>query len=201
MHKLLILFFCIFSTIQNPNPGSVSISNVEQKQHSLRCCETMKSILAKLKQLDEVNDLIDKILEKGPLSIEMNRHLSKEFEGYWSSSNRTIYITKNHNDGSLMTTLLFEMHNAVNDSELDRLDQLAAQRKLNRKQYIEAVERWEYENAKATTKILNKGIRMGLFPRDCYWPISEDFENHFRCQKSAGHSAHIGKMYDILRYG
>ncbi|NGX27430.1 MAG: hypothetical protein K940chlam6_01366 [Chlamydiae bacterium] len=198
--KAIIIIFCIFS---NLSLSSISYGKqIEQSTQELYCAPELRQVFSLLREMPDVNNLIDKILEGGPLYIEMNQHLSKKFEGYWSASDRTIYITKSRSPAALLTTILFEMHNAANDTQLQHIDSLAYQGKTNRKQYVRAVEYWEYKNAKATTAILNRGIECGIFPENSYWYISDDFEEHFRIQKSAGHSSHIGEMYDdVIRYG
>lgn len=198
MKKILILFFCVFSQIAISTTPLLSAQ--KQQQAQVYCCKELEPLFLNLKQLPEVNELLDKILERGRLKIQFNKNLSKKFDGYWSPVDRTIYITKSRSPSRMMTTILFEMHNAVEDAELQELDYLAMHRKLTKKKYIQAVERWEYNHAKATASIINKGIRLGLFSRDCYWPVSETFEEHLAIQKSCGHSAHIGKMYDSISH-
>lgn len=191
LSKLLIIFFFLFA-----NTHSVATS---ANQHiECYCAPQLQEAFSLLQQMPEVNALIDKIEKDGPFSIEMNRGMSKKFEGYWSPDYRTVCVTPNHSLAGNITTILFEMHNAANQSTLDYYDNLAYNREISRKDYIRAIEHWEYENALATAKILNKGIEMGLFPRECYWPVHDNFEEHFELQKSAGHSAYVGKMYDSL---
>jgi hypothetical protein len=176
-----------------------SISELSAKyHHAFVAASELDSAYATLKQLPEVEALIERIEQDGPFYIEYNRYDSKKFQGYWSMEDRTIYITRGQSLAHTLTTLLFEMHNAVNTQTLDNYDRLAYNRQITRSEYIRAVELWEYENAKQTVAILNKGIEMGIFPKECHWPLHDNFEEHFNLQKSAGHSAYIGKMYDSI---
>lgn len=197
MKKILILFFCVFSQISISTIPLLAEQKQQQQAH-VHCCKELEPLFLDLKQIPEVNELLEKILERGRLKIQFNKSLSKKFDGYWSPVDRTIYITKSRSAARMMTTILFEMHNAVDDAELEELDYLAMHRKLTKKKYIEAVERWEYKHARATASIINKGIHLGLLSRECYWPVSDTFEEHLAIQKSCGHSAHIGKMYDSI---
>lgn len=150
-----------------------------------------------LEQLPETNDLIAKILEEGPLYIEYNQHLSKRFDGYWSPHKRTIYITPSANHP--LSTLLFEMHNALKSNEFCKLDHLAHTGVISRKDYIEHQEYLEYQNALETFALLEEGVERGFFLPDSGWYPSETFEKHFRIQKKTGHSAWIGKAYDQVK--
>lgn len=186
MKRLFLIVILFFSTTW------ASVAQVD-------CSPKLEKVYELVLEVPEVESLVDRILKKGPLQIEMNRHLSKQFEGYWDGDNRTIYITKTDSTAGKINTLIFEMHNAAYDDELERLDTLAKHGQISRPDYIRSVEFWEYQNAKKCAQILDKGIAMGLFPKECHWALSDTFEEHFRIQKKAGHSAHIGKMYDQLR--
>lgn len=186
MKRLFLIGILFFSTTW------AAVSQVE-------CSPKLEKVYELVLEVPEVESLVDQILKKGPLQIEMNRHLSKQFEGYWDGQDRTIYITKTDSTAGKISTLIFEMHNAAYDDELERLDSLAKLGQISRSEYIRSVEFWEYQNAKRCAEILDKGIAMGLFPRESHWPISSNFEDHFQIQKKAGHSAHIGKMYDQLQ--
>ncbi len=186
MKRLFLIVILFFSTTW------AAVSQVE-------CSPTLKGIYEIVLEVPEVESLVDRILQKGPLQIEMHSHLSNKFEGYWDGENRTIYITKTDSKAAKISTLIFEMHNAAYDDELEKLDSLAKRGEISRPDYIRSVEYWEYQNAKKCAAILDKGIALGLFPKESHWKLSDTFEEHFRIQKKAGHSRHIGRMYDQLQ--
>ncbi|MDN3505771.1 MAG: hypothetical protein P0S96_00900 [Simkaniaceae bacterium] len=191
INKILIIFFFLFAGTQS----NVVIGNQYTERY---CAPQLQEAFALIQQMPEAQEVLDKIQKQGGISIELNHHISKKFEGYWSPEDRTIYITPGQSKAGCIVTILFEMHNAVHYETLDYYDTLAYNQQISKKEYVRSVEYWEYQNAIATTAILNKGIEMGLFPRECYWPLHDNFEEHFQLQKSTGHSAHIGQMYDSL---
>jgi len=191
LSKLLVILLFSFANLQSEKTSANS--TIEYY-----CAPELEDAFSLLRKMPQVNTLIDKIQEDGPIHIELNHHISKKFEGYWSPDDRTIYITPNHSKASNITTILFEMHNALNVQTLDYYDSLAYNQQISRNKYIRAVEYWEYTNAKATADILNEGIKMGTLPQECHWHVFNNFEDHFDLQKSTGHSAFIGKMYDHL---
>ncbi|NGX59302.1 MAG: hypothetical protein KR126chlam3_00450 [Chlamydiae bacterium] len=195
INRIFIILFFAFSSLYF---STVFPKNRVEHVSKTYCCPKLMEAFSLIRDMPQVNDLLSKILEDGPLYIRSNHHFTKKFEGYWSGNDRTIYVTKIHSKAVQINTILFEMHNAINDSELEHLDCLAYYGKINRADYIRAVEYWEYKNAKATAAILNEGIEAAIFPEECYWYLSDDFEEHFHYQQSAGHSAYIGKMYDSV---
>lgn len=170
-----------------------------QHEHSVHCAPELQNTLTTLQQLPEINDLIDQVLEEGCLYIETNCHQSKQFGGYWSSNVRTIWVTSSPQDKQL-STLLFEMHNALRDSDFKHLEELASSKELNRESFIEQMEYLEYQNALDTSELLDSGIEEGIFPPSYGWYPADTFEEHFRIQKSYGHSDWIGKIYDQVSY-
>lgn len=188
LYKLFLIFFIVIC--------SVGYS----KEYQMRCASELSTVLDKVESLPEGKELIFKVLEQGPLSIKVNNIYPDQFEGYWGGHNRTIYITKKRDssDCSLVTTLLFELHNAVRTAAIKEVQCLVSNNQMNRTEFIQAIEYIEYENALSTTKLLNLGVKDGIFPRYCHWNIAGTFEEHYRIQREAGHSEWIGKMYDDL---
>ena len=184
MFKKALIIFILFSSIAYSQEMHVS--------------PKLKSAVERIQQLPEAQELIDRVLEEGDLHIVINRSFSNKFEGYWDSYNRKIHITDGASNSALYSTILFELHNALRESDFENVDNMARWGKLNKKGYIEAMEYIEYENAKSTSDILSKGIKQGLYPANSYWGVSDTFEEHLRIQKRAGHSAVFAKMYEQL---
>jgi hypothetical protein len=170
--------------------------------HELRCEPELQDVLDKVQCLPEGAEVVQKVLDQGPLSIELNRHLSYQFDGYWDSYNRAIYISKTEesSDCFLVTALLFELHNALHTTDIEHMYSLASKRAIGREQFIEEFEYLEYKNALATSQLLDKGACNGCFPCDCNWDMAPDFATHFEVQLRKGHSASIGAIYDQLAF-
>lgn len=195
----IILSLLAFSSNINSKDSLKKISENPVK-YQLYCSSKVEEILKTIQKLPNANNVIQKVLSEGSLSIKINHCLSTKFDGYWSDSNRTIYLTKSKSTskGNLINTLLFELHNASRNSDFEEFDQLAYHRKITKKKYIEAVEYIEYQNALATSALIEEGIALKIFPQDARWNLAEDFSYHFSIQKRTGHSAWIGEMYDSL---
>ena len=62
--------------------------------HELRCEPKLQPILDKVQCFPEGAEVVRQVLEQGPLSIELNRHLSYQFDAYWDAYDRAIYVSK-----------------------------------------------------------------------------------------------------------
>jgi hypothetical protein len=155
-----------------------------------------------LYRLDESRQLLEKVESEGQLTIKSSHFGANQSNAAWVPSERAIYLNfgKRRTVGSIIASIVFELHNALSDQQFDYYDELAKQGKISRDQYIAAIEHVEYLNACNASKILEKGIRMGVFPYDAEWPVPSNFQQHFHIQQMAGHSAIIGQMYDSLMY-
>ncbi len=151
-----------------------------------------------MRSLSKADELVTCVLQDGPISIEVNRTFSAQFEGYWDSDYRTIHVSKEQHssNGALLCTILFELHNASRNSDFNELYQRAATGQIDKRSYVRQMEYLEYQNARATSLLLNEGIEQGLFPESAYWPIADDFEEHLSYQKASGHSDWLGGSYD-----
>jgi len=198
MKKYLIYILLILSPLTHSLAYSSSPATETQVvTHRLWCCPELRNILTQIRSLPEGNALVNKILEEGPLTIKLNKNLSKEFNGYWDGDKRTVFITysKSTSIDVLFPTLLFELHNASRNQDFGKLDYLAHQRQMSKQEYVRSVEYIEFENVQAVTQLLQKGKAQGLYPQSIEWNFSNDFEKHFYVQQKTGHSAWIAKGY------
>jgi hypothetical protein len=157
-----------------------------------------------LYQLEETKQLLDRVEACGMITIK-SAHLGSNFSNAaWFPDERTICVnfSNKRSPGSVMRSLVFELHNALNQNYFDHLDQLAMQGRISKEKYIESVEQMEYTHAQKSRDILEKGVKKGLFPYDApdrY--VAPSFAEHYRVQREAGHSKLIGNLYDSLRGG
>jgi len=198
LKKIFILFFFIFSTTITTFSYAKKPSAYFAQNH-ITCAKQLQDVLAIIEELPEGKDLIQRVLKDGSISIKPNQKYSKKFDGYWEGSRRTIHLTASDRN-TLIGTLIFEMHNAIRDKDFEELDKKAYRGKISKKDYVEAIEYIEYENALSTKNILKKGIAKDIFPSSSYWNIPNNFSEHFAIQKSAGHSARIAKDFDRLAW-
>jgi hypothetical protein len=169
--------------------------------HSIYCAPQLQPILKTIQKLPEAKELIENILKEGPIQIQSSQaQLSEQFGAFWDGENRIIYVNASPrtSTGSLIGSILFELHNARINSKISYYDELAAKGKIDRKAYVKAIEHLEYQNSLKASSIAQKGIEKGLFPKEARLITYRDFNEHFRMQQIGGHSAWIAKNFDSL---
>lgn len=162
------------------------------------CARELQPILEKVQALPEAAEVIDQVLERGPISIELNHDYPDDFFGYWRSDQRTIYISKTSSECIQITALIMELHNALRNADIEQMHALAYNRSIDREQFIEQFEYLEYENACETRRLVELGAHQGLFPCNCRFNIADNFGDHLDIQYKEGHSDWIGQIYDEL---
>lgn len=159
----------------------------------IKCDSELHSTLTTIQKLRCAQELIHQVLKDGPLTIKTD--LDFPFEAYWDASTRTVAVARTENK---IHSLLFELHNASTQKQFEYYNSLVIQNKISKDEYIREIEYLEYQNTYKTAAIIDEGIRVGLFPPNTHANYSSDFEDHLCDQKSTGHSAWIGEIYDEL---
>ena len=167
-------------------------------EENIVCVKELQHILATIQKVPQARTLISNVLKEGPIRITINTHLPKEFGAYWEGNQRIIVVNYNNPESELIDSIIFELHNALANTQLNHFDYLASSGQMTRNQYIESIERLEYSNAHLSKKIMERGVQMGVFPKNARLQLCATFEEHFRIQKKYGHSEWIGKNYDDL---
>jgi len=197
MLKILVVCFSLIAILQNP----LVLAAGNQTQQMVKCAPQLQSCFKTIQKLPEVKRLIEDIQKEGSIGIAINNHpLSQQFGAFWDPDRRMIFVSPStHNsEGQTIGSILFELQNAFVSSKINHLDSLASQGKIDKEKYVEAMERLEYHNSKNASKLAEKGIKLGIFPAAARLHTYRDFEEHYRIQKMAGHSAWIAKNYDSL---
>jgi hypothetical protein len=194
MLKILISFFLSIAFVLTQKIQAAEFSPIP-------CAPQLQRCLSKMQKLEEIQELIAAIQKEGPICLFLSNHeLSQQFGAFWDPDRRTIFVNlaAHGSEGEMIGSILFELHNASINSKLNRLDNLASTRKINKAAYVQGVERLEYQNSVNASKIAQKGIQLGLFPPSAFLHTYNTFEEHFRIQQEAGHSAWIARTYDSL---
>jgi hypothetical protein len=167
---------------------------------ALECVPELRPVLSKIQQIPEARALIGKIEAEGSIQIKYSTHaMPEQFGACWDYENRIIYLSRKEKDeGNLIGSVIFELHNASVNAQLNRLDRLAEEGKISRNDYIRSVEHLEYLNSKNASSIADKGIKAGLFPGSARLNTYDSFEEHYRVQQKYGHSEWIGKNFDQI---
>jgi hypothetical protein len=173
----------------------------QQQPLSINCAPRLQKGLQALYKLPEVRQLIAKIYEDGPISIDVrNTSLSNGFGAFWDQDNRIICvgITPNSTESDIISSILFELHNAAVSNEINHYDELATRRQISKDDYVESIEYLEYSNSLKASKIAAKGIEQGILPRGSRLHTYRNFDEHYYYQRTSGHSSWIANTYDQL---
>ncbi len=182
--------------------GGISASEHRHK-HTITCAREYTEALSRLRQIDEIQTLIDKVLSEGSIHIISNSSEAEEFQGMWNGAERNIAINPVYcrTLGEQINTILMELNNASTNRELMKLCDMAAYGQLSKDQYVEQIERMEHKNGLNTCRLLEKGHRKGIFPHDYCWKVYENFDDYYMLQQVLDHSLWIANNYNRLNPG
>ncbi len=169
-----------------------------QDYQGLKVAPALVPLVNKILLLPEMKKNMEYVLSEGPITIRCESKGTSGFNAMWNGTDREIIVNNSphRTEGKMICSILFELHNAKTDRTFMSLINSACRGTLSKAQYVEGVERMEYQNALEASTLLNKGIRQGIFSYDSYWPIARTFNEHFSIQKRMGHSDFIAQSYD-----
>lgn len=146
---------------------------------------------------------IESLEKEGAITLKWLPLGSDHFNAFWMGSERLVAINSSRkwHEGEKLYSILFELHNASAEKEFLHLDALAYKKSITQSQYVEAIERIEYQNGTKTGELLKKGVISGYFSKNSRFPQYPDFEEHFKLQMKCGHSDHIAQRYNELVSG
>jgi hypothetical protein len=182
MNKYFTIILCAFSFTYS----SLVASKYQNSTNGIECAHQLQKWLNAIQKIPGANDLLAGIRSEGPIRIRINNtDLSHQFGAYWDPDERTICVAVSQGvtDGSIIGSILFELHNAQVNSKLDQLSRLAIRGEISKDQYIESMERLEYINSINASKMAKTGIEMGVLPADAHLPTYSNFKEHFKMQK------------------
>lgn len=185
--KIILLFLLVLSGTVFGYPISSS--------------DSINQALWRIYHLPEGQALIEQVEKEGSIYVYYAPFKGNS-SALWNGHERSIVINSNkqRSFGELVRSIFFELHNAAEESSFNLLDSYAKQGQFLKDEYVEAVERLEHQNAVRTASILEKGVRLGLFPVDAKLPVLPNFNQHFKIQKQCGHSSQIAAAYDCLTH-
>lgn len=153
-----------------------------------------------LEKLPEAKALIAEVEKQGPVRVVYMDMPGQELEGFWNASARQIEVNRSlkKTTGSLVCTVLFELHNAKTSQRLIQITDMARNNQISKDEFVSSVERMEHQNALNASNLLEKGIKMGVYPADARWPIYYQFDTHYKLQQVLQHSKWLANHYDKL---
>lgn len=161
---------------------------------------TMRPQVEMLMHFDGTRSFLNSFDQEPPITLQWISLGKESSNAFWSVEKRMIALnaSKEWEEGEMIYSILFELHNAKASEALISLDKQAANQQITKSQYVESVERVEYQNVLETARLLEEGVDLGYFPKETYIPAYPDFPEHFRLQVEYGHSAFIAAKYDAL---
>lgn len=173
---------------------------VQQQGPFIGVPATMQREVGMLMHFDATRSFLNSFGNEKPISLQWLSLGKESSNAFWSMEKRLIALnaSREWDEGEVIYSILFELHNAKASQQLMELDKQAAKKQISKSQYVESVERVEYQNVLKTSQLLEEGVRLGYFPKQTYIPDYPSFPEHFRLQIEHGHSAFIGEKYDAL---
>lgn len=160
----------------------------------------LKRAATKIENFSLSKQLLNEVEIEGPIKLEFQPLGKGPFHACWIGELRTILLNASNEwtEGQIISSILFELHNAKKDRKFENLNLLALKNKISKQHYVESIERFEFDNSLLTKKIIDSGIQYGFFPKDAHLPVYKNFEEHYYWQVKLGHSALMAKQYDEL---
>ncbi len=154
--------------------------------------------LQTIRQVPECRALLKQVEKDGGFNIKAVPRTP--FEAQWNPDARTIEVNleKHTSQGHIITSVLFELHNALSDKRLQHLYSLASSRSISKELFVRKMEQMEWKNWESASVILEAGRRKGLFPKEAVLPSFKTFLNYFTIQQQTGHSQYHAQSYDLL---
>jgi hypothetical protein len=201
--KIAINILLIFSIFHLPLISALNDWQINAPI-PVKCALPLQKYINKIQKIPEAKALIEFIQQQGRIQIvNRNETLSNQFGAFWDPDQRVICIaiSPRMTEGTIIGTILFELHNASISYQFNHLDRLATEGKIDKASYVKSMEYLEYINSLNAAKIAEKGIQMNIFPSDARLPTYRNFEEHFEMQKRSGHSAYFARNFDNLCKG
>lgn len=172
--------------------------------HSLdsgRCDPEIKPALEKALQLKETQQVWEQINQEGPIRVKALRSGKDQFKAFWEGEQRIICVNLSLRPsiGEQISSLLFEMHNALRDKKALALYNRAAKGKISKETFAKEMELVEYYNSLDACALLDKGVRSGLYPSECFLKRFSSFEDFLATQKAHGHYDHYLRTWHEIQ--
>lgn len=166
--------------------------------HSLKAPTALKDPVSALLNFPESERFINSVEKQGPIKIVYAPFPEKNLTALWEADTRTIYINKAlpYSKGRILSSILFEMHNAASTQELERLYNLAFAGQITKEEFVRQIEMMEHRNGIMAKNLLLRGIYQGYFPENCQLHYFDSFEDYYAIQQVFGHSQWIADRFD-----
>jgi hypothetical protein len=144
--------------------------------------------------------LIRAVEKDGEIYIAYESFGDQDVNALWDADNRIICINNKNdaNAGCIISSILFELHNAASTNELKAHFDQAGSGRYSKEQFVEAIERMEHRNALAAQNLIDQGVLKGYFPQSSRIFHFDNFDDYYALQQLFGHSQWIAERYDHI---
>lgn len=158
----------------------------------------LKPMVQMAMRIPQVRQLLAKVQQEGPVRVEICKNRHDGFQGYWDGATRSIVLDGNmgSSPGEMISTLIFELHNAESNHRFEQLNEQAAHGQIDKETFVKETERIEHNNVLRCSILVNRGIKQGVLPQSARMPAIRNFEAHYKVQQLTGHSQFLARCYD-----
>jgi hypothetical protein len=187
MRIAVILFFLLF--------------NITTSGQILFTPYPLQQAVTLIKACPESRRLLQKVEKDGPITFAFHPVGKGPFSACWIGEQRTLLLNASNEWtlGEKISSILFELHNALKDTDFENLNLQAQRGTISKDYYVETIEFIEFENSIKTKNIITNGINRRFFPKDAALNTYKNFQEHFFWQKKLGHSQLMADQYDDLK--
>lgn len=160
----------------------------------------LKKAVDAIESFSEGKEFLNYCQSNGKIDLKWKNLGTNQSTACWIGHERVIILnaSREFTEGRKISSILFELNNAITHNEFIHLNKLAFENKITKNEFVRTVEMLEYKNVLKTRQLLEKGVELGIFPSDCLIPIAPNFEEHFKVQISSGHCEAIAKQYEQI---
>lgn len=156
--------------------------------------------VAAIKTSSESAALYRAVKSEGEVEVVISDKEGNDFDALWDGGMRTIFINprKVQSQARLISSIIFELHNAKSNQELIALVDKAEKGKMSKEEYVRQVEELEYRNITHAANVIESGVKKGFFPSESMLSAFNTFSDHYKLQQLYGHSQWLAEQYNHL---
>lgn len=169
--------------------------------HAISYSPELQPYFQELEKLPEAHHLLYYVQEVVPLKvIAANQSLPSNSRTFFDADRHILYVNFMNAkfEGEIIGALLLELHQILMNPAFEQLEKQAAEGKIDKKGYIEAVMQIEYQNAVKASRMVDRGIQWGIFPNSARLPYYRDLDDYLLQQKINGHSIRLTSAFDRM---
>ena len=108
----------------------------------------LKQAVDSIESLDEGRQFLDLCQKSGQIDLKFKALGQNQSTACWIGHERVIILnaSREFTEGKKINSILFELNNSLTHNEFVNLNKLAYQNRISKNEFVESVERLEYNN-------------------------------------------------------